>query len=135
MASNLQTDPGPSLGGLVSGIVHDAQELMNQQFTLFKKEVKEDFQKMRDAMVVLALAGGVLLVGSIILALTLVHLVAWCFPTWPQWYSYAIVGGGITGVGSLLAFQGYSKLTRVSPLPDQTAKALEENLEWKTKPT
>jgi len=134
MASNLQTDSGPSLGGLVSGIIHDAQDLLTQQLTLFKKEVKEDFQKMRDAMVVLAMAGSVLLVGSVILSLTLVHLLA-RFTTWDLWVCYAIVGGGVTAVGLLMAYQGYRKLTSVNPLPDQTAKALEENLEWKTKPT
>jgi len=134
MASNLQTDSGPSLGGLVSGIIHDAQDLLSQQLTLFKKEVKEDFQKMRDAMIVLALAGGVLLVSSVLLGLTLVHLVA-RFTTLDLWVCYAIVGGGITAVGLVMAYMGYAKLTRVNPLPDQSAKALEENLEWKTKPT
>jgi hypothetical protein len=135
MATNLQTEPGPSIGGLVSGIVQDAQELISQQFTLFKQEVRQDFQKTRDAMAFLALASGVLLVGSVILALTLVHLLAWLAPTWPLWVCYAIVGGGLTGLGALLAWQGYQKLSTVNPLPDQTAKALEENLEWKTKPT
>jgi hypothetical protein len=135
MATNLQTEPGPSIGGLVSGIVHDAQELISQQFTLFKQEVRQDFQKTRDAMACLALASGVLLVGSVILALTLVHLLAWLAPTWPLWVCYAIVGGALTGLGALLAWQGYQKLSTVTPLPDQSTKALEENLEWKTKPT
>ena len=135
MATNLQTEPGPSIGGLVSGIVQDAQELISQQFTLFKQEVRQDFQKMRDAMAFLAVAAGVLLVGSVILALTLVHLLAWLAPTWPLWVCYAIVGGGLTSLGALLAWQGYQKLSTVNPLPDQTTKALEENLEWKTKPT
>jgi len=134
MASNLQTDSGLGIGALVSGIVHDAQELLSQQLRLFKQEVREDFRKTRDAMGVLALSAGVLLVGSVVLSLMLVHLVAWLAPTWPLWVCYAIVGGGLTSLGALLAWRGVEKLRSFDPLTDQTAKALEENLEWKTKP-
>jgi uncharacterized BrkB/YihY/UPF0761 family membrane protein len=122
------------MGGLVSGIVQDAQDLISQQFTLFKQEVRQDFQKTRDTMGILAVAAGVLFVGVLILGLMLVHLVQWLAPTWPEWVSYAIVGGAVTAVGALLAWLGVHRLRTVNPLPDQTAKALEENLEWKTKP-
>ena len=135
MATDLHDGTETSVTGLVKGIIEDVQQLTKQQFTLFKQEVRQDFQKTRDAVACLALASGVLLVGSVLLALTLVHLLAWLAPTWPLWVCYAIVGGGLTGLGALLAWQGYQKLSTVNPLPDQTAKALEENLEWKTKPT
>jgi hypothetical protein len=135
MASNLQTDSGPSLGGLVSGIIQDAQVLMSQQLTLFKQEVREDFQKTRDAMGLLIVAGSVLLVGSALLSLMLVHLLFWLAPGLHLWGCYLIVGGAITLIGGGLAVQGWQQLRTVNPVPEQTAKALEENLEWKTKPS
>jgi len=135
MASNLQTDAGPGLGELVSGIVQDAQELISQQLALFKQEVRDDLRKTREGMGLLGLAAGVLLVGSLILGLTLVHLLAWLAPTLPLWACYGIVGAGLTGVGALLAWQGWQKVTAIHPLNDQAAKGLEENLEWKTKPS
>jgi len=135
MATNLHTDSGLGIGELVSGIVHDAQELISQQFTLAKQEIKEDFRKTRDAMTILALAGGVLFVGALLLGLTLVHLVAWLAPTWELWHCYAVVTAGVLAIGTLLGYLGVQRFRSFNVLPNQTAKALEENLEWKTKPT
>jgi len=134
MATNLQTDSGPSVGGLVSGIVGDAQELINQQFRLFKEEVREDFRKSREAAAALALSGVVLLVGVLLLSLSLVHLLAW-LTAWPDWVCNAVVGTVITALGAGLGYQGWQTLRSIRPLQDETAKAIEENLEWKTKPT
>jgi len=134
MPANLQTDSGVSVAELVSGIVHDAQNLLGQQLALFKQEVREDFQKTRDAAVSLVLASGLLLVGAIMLCLMLVYLLHET-AGWPIWGSFAAVGGVLTVIGGVLAFMGREQLRTVNPVPEKTAKALEENLEWKTKPT
>jgi len=134
MSANLQTESGPSVAELVTGIVHDAQNLLGQQLALFKQEVREDIQKARDAALSLALASGLLFVGAIMLCLMcayLLHEVAQL----PLWGCFAIVGGVLTVVGGILAYIGREQLRTVSPLPEKTAKGLEENLEWKTKPT
>jgi len=133
MATNLQTDPGSGLGGLVSGIVQDAQELINQQLTLFKQEMREDLRRARKGAILLAVAGGVLLIGTLLLAHMLVHLLFWLVPDMPLWICYGIIGGLLAGTGAFLAYRGRDKLER--SVPEQTAKALEENLEWKTKPS
>jgi uncharacterized protein YacL len=120
------------VGELVSGIVQDAQELIGQQLALFKQEMRQDLKKAREGVGLLALAAGTLLVGSVLLGLMLVHLLAWLAPSLPLWCCFAIVGGLLAGLGAFLALQGREKLGQV--LPEQSAKALEENLEWKTKP-
>jgi len=134
MAANLPGDSAASLSQLVSGIVSDAQTLMSQQLALFKQEVREDFSKTREAVTSLALAGGLLLVGSILLCLMCVYLLHELAHL-PLWGSFAIVGGVLTVLGGVLGYLGREQLRTVNPLPDKTAKALEENLEWKTKPT
>lgn len=134
MPANLQTDSGPSVAELVSGIVHDAQNLVGQQLALFKQEVREDFQKTRDAAVSLVLAAGLLLVGAILLCLMFVYLLHEV-ANWPLWVSFLTVGGVLTVIGGVMAFIGREQIKTVNPVPEQTAKALEENLEWKTKPT
>jgi len=133
MATNLQTDPGQGMGGLVSGIVQDAQELISQQLALFKQEMRQDLKKAREGAALMAIAAGTLLIGSLLLGLMLVHLLAWLVPALPLWICYAIIGGLLTLTGIFLAFQGGDKLENM--VPEQTAKALEENLEWKTKPS
>jgi len=133
MATNLQTDPGPGMGGLVSGIVQDAQELISQQLALFKQEMRQDLRKAREGVVFMALSAGTLLIGSLLLGLMLVHLLNWLVPTLPLWACFGIVGGSLAVIGAILAFQGRDKFEHM--MPEQTTKALEENLEWKTKPS
>jgi len=118
---------------LVSGIIHDAQTLLSQQLTLFKQEVREDFQKAREAAQFLGLAIVLLSLGGIMLCLTVVYLLHELAHL-PLWGSFAIVGGVMTAIGAGLVFVGREQLRSFNPLPDKTAQALEENLEWKTKP-
>jgi len=134
MSANLQTESGPSVAELVTGIVHDAQNLLGQQLALFKQEVREDIQKARDAALSLALASGLLFVGAIMLCLMCAYLLHE-LAEFRLWSSFAIVGGVLTLVGGVLAYIGREQLRTVHPIPEKTAKALEENLEWKTKPT
>jgi H+/Cl- antiporter ClcA len=134
MATQVQSDTDVSLTSLVSGIVGDAQELMKQQLALFKAEVKEDMQKTTDAAVSLAAGAVVSLLGSIVLCFALVHLLIWAFPQAPEWVWYAVVGGVVTGTGLGLVWWAWAKFRSFNPLPDKTAQALKENLEWKTTP-
>lgn len=135
MATNLQTDSRQGVGELVSGIVQDAQELVSQQMRLFKQEVRQDFRNARDGLCLLGVAAVVLLVASLLLGLMLVHLVQWLAPSWPMWGCFALVGGVFVAIGAPLAYLGYEKIRSRNILPDESAKALEESLEWKTKPT
>jgi len=135
MAGNLQTDSGQGVGELVSGIIHDAQELLNQQLTLFKTEVRQDINNAKEALGILLLASGVMLVAAVLLGLMLVHLVQWLIPSWADWGAYLLVGGVLAAVGLALVWMAREKLRPSNVLPEQSAKALEESLEWKTKPT
>lgn len=134
MATNVESHPDVSMTSLVSGIVNDAQELMKQQFQLLKVEVQEDVRKTSEAAMSLAIGLTVALVGAIVLC----HAAAWglnyAFPSVHLWVWYAVVGGVVAGIGAILTLQAIAKFRSFNPLPDQTTKALEENLEWKTKP-
>jgi hypothetical protein len=135
MATNLQTDTRQGVGELVTGIIQDAQTLISQQFTLFKHEVRQDFRNLREAMVFLALAAGILLVAAVLLGLMLVHLVSYLAPSWPMWVCFALVGGAFAALGGVIYALGREKLRTSNVLPEETAKGLTENLEWKTKPS
>jgi len=134
MAANLHTESGTSVAELVSGIVHDAQNLMSQQLALFKQEVREDIQKARDAALSLALGSGLLLLGGILLCLMCVYMLHE-LASLPLWGSFAIVGGVLTAIGAVMTYLGYERLRTINPLPEKSTQGLEENLEWKTKPT
>lgn len=134
MATQVQSETDVSLTSLVSGIVNDAQELMKQQMALFQAEVKEDMRKTSEAAVSLAAGAVVALVGAIVLCFALVYLLNWAFPETPLWVWYAVVGGVVTGTGLGLVLVAWVKFRSFNPLPDKTAQALKENLEWKTTP-
>jgi len=131
MAANVQTDSGPSLTELLSGIVQDAQTLLTQQLTLFKQEMREDFQKSQEAMLFLGLGAGLMFTGGLLLSFMIVYLLH-DLAGLPLWGGFGIVGGVLAVVGGVLAFQGRERLRTVGA--EKTAQALEENLEWKTKP-
>ena len=134
MATQVQSGSDVSVTSLVSGIVGDAQELIKQQMALFKAEVKEDMRKTSEATVSLVIGLTTTLVGSIVLCFAAGHLLSWAWPSVHIWVWYAVVGGVVTAVGVGLAYAAYQKFRSFNPLPDETAQALKENLEWKTKP-
>jgi len=66
MATNVHTDD-TSMTSLVRGIIDDAQELIKQQFALFKAEVREDSRKTQEATTILG-TGALLSLAGFLLA-------------------------------------------------------------------
>jgi uncharacterized membrane protein YqjE len=140
MADQLQqttTGTPGSMAPLVAGIIDDLQELIKQNLSLFKVEVREDFKKTKEAAASLGVGIGLAVVGALHLTLMLVFLLWWAFDSaarsasgLPLWVCFAIVGGVFTGVGVALYFKGKKKLDSFNPLPDETADALKENVQW-----
>jgi hypothetical protein len=132
MTTKVESNPEVSTTSLVSGIVNDAQELFKHQLELFKAELKQDAEKAREGAALMSLGAGLGFVGLIVLAFAVAHLLAWATDT-ALWPWYALVGGGVFVVGLALMAYVYMRLREAKPL-SVTAKALEENVEWKTTP-
>jgi uncharacterized membrane protein YqjE len=128
-----QSDTGttPSVAPLVAGIIDDLQELIKQNLTLFKVEVRADLRKTKEAASALGVGAGLAVVGGLHLSLMLVFLLWWVFdPNLPLWACFGIVGGVFAGVGFALLLRGKKKLDSFNPLPDESAGALKENVQW-----
>jgi len=134
MATDVKPAPDTSVTELVSGILHDAQDLIKQQFDLLRVEVLEDLRKTRDAGILMGLGVGVALLGGLLLTLMLVYLLQWAFPEMPLWASFGIWGVIACVAGFGLFYAGKQKFASFSPLPDQSAQALKENVQWITNP-
>jgi uncharacterized membrane protein YqjE len=140
MADQVQqttTGTSGSVAPLVAGVIDDLQELIKQNLALFKVEVHEDLKKTKEAAAALGVGVGLAVVGALHLTLMLVTLLWWAFDSdarahrgLPLWVCFAIVGGVFTGVGAALFFRGKKKLDSFNPLPDETAEALKENVQW-----
>lgn len=135
MATELQTAPPESanLTGLVTGIVNDAQELLQQQLALFRSELKQDLNHSREMASSFAVGGVLGLVAAGLLTTMLVFLVQY-LTGWHLAGCYALVGGITAAAAGLFIWRAISKLDGFKPL-DQTTEAIQENLEWKTNET
>jgi len=131
MSNDVRTGPEASLTSLMTGIINDVQELLKQQLSLFRQEVKDDVRKTKEAVISLSAGTGILVLGGILLCLMLVYLLNWAFPSvLPLWACYGIIGGLLVLGGGALLYAGKRKLTSFNPLPDQSVGALRENVQW-----
>jgi len=114
----------------MTGIVNDMQALFKQQLALFRHEVQADIQKTKEGVLSLGIGLGIVLLGGILLALMLVHLLHWSAPEIPLWGSYGIVGVVFLVAGGILCYMGKKIFDSFSPLPHESVQALKENAQW-----
>jgi len=131
MAIDQQTVPGN--GSVVADILHDAQELFKQQLAMFRAEIQEDFRKTRQVAIFMVLGAAVGMIGVFILGLMLAHLLHWGFEI-PLWVAHGLVALVMLLAGGGLIFFGKKRLETFNPLPDKTAEAAKENVQWLTRP-
>lgn len=134
MHSHLEQDAPPDTTSLLRGIVHDAQNLVQQQLKLFQVEVKNDARRTIQAVIPIIVGAVVCLVAAIMLAIMAAQALVWVWPQLPTWGAYGIVGGVLATAGLAGVLAGKARFQTFNPLPDQTLEGLKENLQWKTKP-
>jgi len=138
MANEVETAPDEaSMTGLMRGIINDIGDLIRHEIKFARTEMKADLRKTRDAATVLALGVGTALLGAILLALMLVHLLHYVSlptgeitPGLPMWACYGIVSVVFLGIGSAVAYMGCTMFQAFNPLPDKTAQTVKENVQW-----
>jgi hypothetical protein len=133
MAQDVHTAE-PSVTELVRGIIDDAQDLIKQQGEMLRQEIRADLRRTRQGLTVLGVGAGVGVLAAVLLSLTLVHLLAWASPELPLWVCYGIVAVILAAAGGALIYAGIAKFQSFNPLPDESAEALKETLQWRTKP-
>lgn len=141
MSNEVQSPPDQhSLTGLVKGILTDLGDLIRQEIRFARAEIKTDLQKTKEATAVLACGAAVAVLGTFLLAWMLVYLLHWLtIPAdaalrdpggIPLWGCFGIVGAVLLAIGAALIMAGKKKFDSFSPLPDETAKTVKENVEW-----
>jgi len=129
----------PSLTATMKGILDDALELIRQQIAMLKAEVRSDIHKAIAGAIPLICGVAPMLLGGLMLCFALVHLLHWAtLPAGtaidaariPLWGCYAIVAALFLLIGGSLLGIGIYRLKRVHPVPQESVKALEENIQW-----
>jgi hypothetical protein len=119
----------PSLTSLVNGIIRDAQDLVHQEIALARREVRDEIEKAKQAVVSLSVGVATAAVGGLFLLLMVVHILQEEAHL-KLWMSYLIVGGILAVVGGVLYAMGRTKAGDIRLVPKQTAETLKENVQW-----
>ena len=132
METKFETEPEAGVSSLVSGIIQDSRQLLTQQMSLFKVELKNDLHRMIMACIPLLVGAALCFLGLFMLLHAAAYFVCWRWEL-PYWAGYSIVGGGMAVVGVCLLIWAGLQFRRFSPLPEKSIEGLKENFEWKTK--
>ena len=134
MAVQMETENGQGLTTLVTGIIHDGQELIRQQLHLFQVELKNDLKRTSSASISLIIGG---LVAGMGLFLLFVMAALLMHALWPSaislWGAFGIVSAVLIVAGGAFLLYGKSQFDAFNPLPDKSVEGLKENVQWKTK--
>jgi hypothetical protein len=109
-----------SLTSLLGGIVSDVQKLLEDHLHLLRLEVVEDLNKSKNALLPLAVGGGLLLTAFLLLLVALIGWLAWLQPEIPWFGWVGIVAGSLGTLGLLLLWLAQNRWQRVNPLPEKT---------------
>jgi hypothetical protein len=132
MADRVQTESPPNMADLVGGIINDAQQLIRQEIQLARTELRQEWNKIKEAVIAMAAGGVVLFVAVFLLAFGVVHLLHWATgytrddAAVPLWGWFLIVGAVFALLGGGLLFRGVTKASEVQVPPPQTTDSLKE---------
>jgi VIT1/CCC1 family predicted Fe2+/Mn2+ transporter len=129
MPENVHMETPPSMSSLVGGIVQDAQQLIQQEMMLARRELQQELDKAKTAAVSFGAAVVVLALGAILLCFMFVALLSEMAGL-PWWASFAIVGAVLAVVGGSLLAVAKNKASEVSLVPRQTVETMRENVQW-----
>lgn len=136
MSTVIEDPPEQTAASLVSGIVGDVQQLVEQQFQLTRRQIEEELRVRAAAASVLAVGLGVSLLGAMVLCLALVNLLHWAAsppvsdPAWlPLWGCHAVVAAVLLGSGGVLSLVGGARFRAVTPFQNPLAHIRQEHFQ------
>lgn len=118
-----------SIGGLLSGILTDIRELVREELALARIEMREQANRARLSIAILAAAAVALALGGFFLLIALANAIADGLE-WPVWAGYLVVALVLAIAGAIGLTAGRQRLRNVRPLPQETVATLKENSQW-----
>ena len=118
----------PSLGDLFKQLAQDSATLVKQEVALAKVEMRENLRSAGKDAAMIAVGGGLLLVGLLVLTAALVAVIGDALDNY--WLGALIVGLLFAVVGGLLAKKNLENLKKDGLGPEQTIQTLKEDKRW-----
>ena len=118
----------PSLGELFKQLAQDSATLVKQEVALAKVEMRENLRSAGKDAAMIAVGGGLLLVGLLVLTAFLVAALGDLLDNY--WLGALIVGLLFAVIGGVLAKKNLDNLKNDSLGPEQTIQTLKEDKRW-----
>lgn len=134
MATEVKTGPETSVTALVGDIITGFQDLVKQQFTLFRVDIQNDLRRAKEFSLAVSLGLGLAVTGVGLLCVMIPELLEWDLPEMPLWVPYGIVGLVFAVLGASLVYAGLKKFESLNPMQGPSVEALKENARWTTNP-
>jgi hypothetical protein len=122
----------PGIMELVSGILRDATDIISKEMMAARLEMHGEMEKAKSTAMLMGLGAVALMIGSILLAFTLVYLLQE-FSGLELWICYAIIGAVISVVGLIILYAGKQRAARTKLVPTGTIENAKEDARWVTR--
>ncbi len=119
----------PSIGELLKRVTSDSAELIRQEVTLAKVEMRESLSTMAQDATRASIGLGLTLVGVLAFATFLIAGLGVLFDG-RYWLSALIIGVIFLAVGFFLARNALSEMKQHGLVPDQTVESLRRDAAW-----
>jgi hypothetical protein len=122
---NRNSGESSSFGSLVSNVTHEVTALIRNEVELAKAEMREKVSQVTTSITSMAVAGGVLLCGFLVLLAAAVFGLDTFLET--PWLSALIVGAIVVVIGFIMLQSAKKKLKTANLAPDRTMASLRKD--------
>jgi len=122
----------PGIPSLIGGIFQDAIDLVSKELTAAKLEIREELEKTKSTVLLMAVGGAALMVGILLLCLMLVHLLQ-NITGFELWICHAIVGAVLALVGIISLYSAKQRAATTSLVPTDSVEGAKEDARWITR--
>lgn len=116
-----------SLKQFVAHLIEEFRTLVAKEFDLAKAEILDKVSALLKSGIALAVGGGVIFAGVLVL---LAGAVTGLAKVVPLWLSAVLIGGFITLCGAIVAVVALANLKRIKMEPERTLASLREDKRW-----
>jgi hypothetical protein len=116
-----------SLKQFVAHLIEEFRTLVAKEFDLAKTEILDKVSAMLKSGIALAVGGGLIFAGVLVL---LAGAVAGLAKVVPLWLSAVLIGGFIALCGAIVAVAALANLKRIKMEPERTLASLREDKMW-----
>ncbi len=135
MSVDVKDPTNQTAASLLTGILGDLQDLVEEQFQLTRREIEDEVRQCAAAGLVFAVGMGVLFLAAMILCLGFAHLLHWVGsapgtdPSWvPLWACHASVAAVLVITGGALVVVGRTRFKSIHRVQNPVTELMQERV-------